>query len=78
MQKQPKRNDMEIGLRRLEIISEALALARAVKGLDDPAQVDMFIMTWRRAHNGTGYEEIASLHEDISCRIKTIKEMETL
>lgn len=69
---------MEIGLNRLRIIREALALARVVKGVSDPAQIETFWKAWKFANTGIRYDEIASLYEDISCRIKTIKEMETL
>lgn len=69
---------MEIGLRRLEILREALALARVIKFYDDHAQTETFVMNWKLVNTGIGDDEIASLHEDISCRIATIKEMETI
>lgn len=69
---------MEIGLNRLRIIREALALARVVKGVSDPAQIETFWKAWKFDNTGIRYDEIASLYEDISCRIKTIKEMETI
>ncbi len=80
MQKQSKRNDMEIGLRRLELIRAALSVTRDLLcSTDDNTAADRaaYIRSYLASHS-IDWSELTSLHEDISCRIKTIKEMETL
>lgn len=80
MQKQSKRNDMEIGLRRLELIRAALSVTRDLLcSTDDNTAADRaaYIRGWL-ASQDIDWSELTSLYEDISCRIKTIKEMETL
>lgn len=66
---------MEIGLRRLELIRVALSVTRDL--LCSTADRAAYIRGWL-ASQDIDWSELTSLHEDISCRIKTIKEMETL
>lgn len=78
---------MEIGLRRLELIRAALSVTRdlltvttnRIRSTDDNKLKESakYILD-HLASLGIEYSELAALHEDISCRIKTIKEMETL
>ena len=80
MQKQSKRNDMEIGLSRLERIRAALSGTRDLLcSTDDNTAADRaaYSRSYLASHS-IDWSELTSLHEDISCRIKTIKEMETL
>ena len=72
---------MEIGLRRLELIRAALLVLRDLHCImKDTAKEETAL---RVAHCcasvlDTDVSEMSSLLEDISCRIATIKEMETL
>lgn len=72
---------MEIGLRRLELIRAALLVLRDLHCITkDTAKEETAL---RVAHCcasvlDTDVSELSSLLEDISCRIATIKEMETL
>lgn len=71
---------MEIGLRRLELIRAALSVTRDLLYLTDDNKLKesaKYILD-HLASLGIEYSELAALLEDISCRIKTIKEMETL
>lgn len=71
---------MEIGLKRLEIICAALSVTRDLYYLPDENTVARCANYIREflASQGISSSELTSLHEDISCRIKTIKELETL
>ena len=72
---------MEIGLRRLELIRAALLVLRDLHCItNDTAKEETAL---RVAHCcasvlDTDVSELSSLLEDISCRIATIKEMETI
>ena len=71
---------MEIGLRRLELIRAALSVTRDLLcSTDDNTAADRaaYIRSFLASHS-IDWSELTSLHEDISCRIKTIKEMETI
>lgn len=71
---------MEIGLRRLELIKAALTVTRTLLCLNDDksvAESAAYIRDYLSSQC-VGWSELTSLREDISCRIKTIKEMETL
>lgn len=85
MQKQSKRNDMEIGLKRLELVRTALLVLRDLLCItkDATKEAAKEETALRVAHCcasvlDTDVSELSSLLEDISCRIATIKEMETL
>lgn len=73
---------MEIGLRRLELIRAALLVLRDLHSItNDTTNKEETAL--RVAHCcasvlDTDVSELSSLLEDISCRIATIKEMETL
>lgn len=71
---------MEIGLRRLELIRAALTVTRDLlcSTDDNTAAESIAYIRSYLASQCIGWSELTALREDISCRIKTIKEMETL
>lgn len=72
---------MEIGLNRLEIIRTALLVTRDLRTIVDTTSNELLGMLVGRCSATVRYidgGELSSLLEDISCRIQTIKEMETL
>lgn len=71
---------MEIGLKRLEVIRISLAVMRDVLNAPEGAFLGAMAPEVHQALHALGvdYKEVSALHEDISCRIKTIKDLETL
>lgn len=74
---------MEIGLRRLELIRAALLVLRDLHCITNDTTNNKEETALRAAHCcasvlDTDVSELSSLLEDISCRIATIKEMETI
>ena len=71
---------MEIGLRRLELIRAALLVLRDLHCItnDTTNKEALRVAHCCASVLDTDVSELSSLLEDISCRIATIKEMETI
>lgn len=72
---------MEIGLNRLELIRTALLVLRDLHCITKDTtkeETDLRVAHCCASVLDTDVSELSSLLEDISCRIATIKEMETI
>lgn len=71
---------MEIGLKRLDIIRTSLSVIRDILNAPEGTCWGKVAAEVREAFSllDIDIKEVTALHEDISCRIKTIKELETL
>lgn len=69
---------MEINLKRLEIISSALQLAKLAIGLQSEKGLNEALAAWRDSYGTVPFNEVSELKADIDSRIKIIKDAQTI